>query len=233
MSVAAKIRGLYAAAIIIPLVSLNILAFLLAPKGAYKRIKQIFTRTILKLLGIRLVVRGEYDPQAQMVLMNHSSFIDIPILEAIYPKDLVWVAKKELFEIPFFGLLLKLPDNIRLDRQDRKALVHLLKEAKAKSHGKTIAIFPEGTRGKGARLLPFKPGAKVIADRLGLRVQPILIVCARERFDSKALTLNPGTIEVIYLPSFEATPQREWLQELRSQMQQLLDQERPKHCPAR
>jgi len=224
--IVAKIRGLYAAVVIITLVTLNILAFLVMPRSSYKGIKQFFTRAILKLLGIEVVVEGEVDREAGMVIMNHSSFIDIPVIEAVYPKDLVWVAKKELFDTPFFGLLLSLPNNIRLDREDRRALVHLLKEAKAKSKEKTIAIFPEGTRGRGERLLPFKPGAKIIANRLGLKVQPILIVHARDRFDSKRLELNPGPIKVIYMESFQADPQREWLQELRQQMEERLTRER-------
>jgi 1-acyl-sn-glycerol-3-phosphate acyltransferase len=226
MKIFARIRGLYAATIIVILISLNIIAFLLLPKPRYKQIKRFFTRSILALLGIDVVVRGTPDLNAGMIIMNHSSFIDIPVIEAVYPNDLLWVAKKELFDIPFFGLLLRLPENIRLDREDRKALVHLLKEAKEKSAHKTIAIFPEGTRARGEKLLPFKPGAKIIADKLGLRVQPVAIVCARRRFDSKKLELYPGAIEVIYMESFDADPKSDWLKELRAKMQRTIDEER-------
>ncbi|MRI58451.1 MAG: 1-acyl-sn-glycerol-3-phosphate acyltransferase [Epsilonproteobacteria bacterium] len=232
MKIFAKIRGLYAAFVITVLVALNIFAFMLFPKSRYKDLKRIFTKTILKALGIKVEIQGQPDPEARMIIMNHSSFIDIPVIEAIYPKDLVWIAKKELFDIPFFGLLLKLPDNIRLDREDRKSLVHLLKESKEKSLHKTIAIFPEGTRARGDKLLPFKPGAKIIAEKLGLKVQPVAIVCARKRFDSKRLELNPGPIKVIYMPSFYPDPSKEWLKELRSQMQELIDKERATLCPA-
>ena len=230
MKIAAKIRGLYAAVVITFFVSLNIAAFLVFPKKQYKKIKRFFTNAILKALGIKLIVEGEPDEEAKMIIMNHSSFIDIPVIEATYPDDIVWVAKKELFEIPFFGLLLKLPDNIRLDRENRRAMVYLLKEAKEKSKEKTIAIFPEGTRARGDKLLPFKPGAKIIADRLSLKVQPVLILCARKRFDSKKLELNPGPIKVKYLPSFNANPQREWLKEIREVMQKELESESKKLC---
>ncbi len=232
MKIFAKIRGLYGATVIIILVTLNIFAFLIFPKKYYKTIKRLFTRTILALLGIRVVTEGEIDKEAKMIIMNHASFIDIPVIEAVYPNDLVWIAKKELFDTPFFGLLLKLPQNIRLDREDRKSLVHLLKESKEKSQTKTIAIFPEGTRARGDKLLPFKPGAKIIADKLRLKVQPVVIVCARARFDSKKLELNPGTIKVIYLPSFTPDPSSQWLQELREKMQQVLNKERSTLCPA-
>ena len=230
MKIFAKIKGLYAAVVITTLVTLNILTFLLFPKKHYKKIKLFYTKAILKLLGIPLIIEGSPDPEAKMIIMNHSSFIDIPVIEAAYPKDLVWIAKKELFDTPFFGLLLKLPDNIRLDPEDRKSLVHLLKESKEKSKVKTIAIFPEGTRARGDRLLPFKPGAKIIADKLHLKVQPVLIVCARARFDSKKLELHPGPIKVKYLPSFYPDPKKEWLKELRDQMQKELEEQRQALC---
>lgn len=233
MKIFAKIRGLYAAVVIIVMVTLNIFAFMIFPKKHYKKIKIFFTRIILALLGIRLVTEGEVDSDAKMIIMNHSSFIDIPVIEATYPYDLVWIAKKELFDTPFFGLLLKLPDNIRLDREDRKSLVHLLKESKEKSKDKTIAIFPEGTRARGDKLLPFKPGAKIIADKLHLKVQPVVIVCARARFDSKKLELNPGVIKVKYLPGFYPDPSTDWLKDLRNRMQEELDKERATLCPAR
>jgi len=232
MKIFAKIKGLYAAVVITTLVTLNILTFLLFPKKHYKKIKLFYTKAILKLLGIPLIIEGSPDPEAKMIIMNHSSLIDIPVIEAAYPEDLVWIAKKELFDTPFFGLLLKLPDNIRLDREDRKSLVHLLKESKEKSKVKTIAIFPEGTRARGDKLLPFKPGAKIIADKLHLKVQPVLIVCARARFDSKKLELNPGPIKVKYLPSFYPDPKKEWLKELRDRMQQELEEQRQTLCPA-
>ncbi len=231
MKIFAKIRGVWAAAVIIALVTFNILAFLIFPKSQYKKIKMFFTKNILRFLGIKVVTEGEIDKEAKMIIMNHSSFIDIPVIEAVYPFDMVWIAKKELFDTPFFGLLLKLPENIRLDRQDKRAIIKLLKEAKEKVKRKTIAIFPEGTRSSKDRLLPFKPGAKVIADKLNLKVQPIVIVCARERFNSKKLELNPGVIKVKYLPSFEAKEEEDWLKNLREEMQKVLDDEKRKLCP--
>ncbi|BCD60414.1 MULTISPECIES: 1-acyl-sn-glycerol-3-phosphate acyltransferase [unclassified Nitratiruptor] len=227
----AKIRGLYAAFVIVILVTLNIFTFLIFPKKQYKSIKRFYTKAILFLLGIHVITEGKPDPEAKMIIMNHSSLIDIPVIESVYPWDMVWIAKKELFDTPFFGLLLKLPDNIRLDREDRKSLIHLLKESKEKTQKKTIAIFPEGTRARGDKLLPFKPGAKIIAEKLKLKVQPIVIVCARKRFDSKTLELNPGTIKVIYMPSFYPNPNDEWFKELRVKMQETVDKEKSRLCP--
>lgn len=230
MKIFAKIRGLYAAVIIFILVTLNIFTFLIFPKKKYKKIKIFYTKLIMTLLGIKVIVEGEIDPEAKMLIMNHSSLLDIVLIEAFYPYDLVWIAKKELFDMPFFGLLLKLPENIRLDRSDRKSIIYLLKEAKEKVKKKTIAIFPEGTRARGDKLLPFKPGAKIIAEKLNLKVQPAVLVCSRERFDSKTLTLNPGIVKIIYLDSFYPDSKTEWLKDLRAKMQEILDREKAKLC---
>ena len=224
MKIFAKIRGLWGAVVVLSIVTLNIGAFLIFPKQKYKKLKTFFTQAMLFLMGIKIKQEGKIDKEAKMLIMNHSSLIDIAAIEAIYPYDLVWIAKKELFDIPFFGLLLKLPKNIRLDREDRKSLVHLLKESKEKSKEKVIAIFPEGTRARGKKLLPFKPGAKIIAEKLHLKVQPAVILCAKERFDSKTLELNPGTITIVFLPSFTPDPSSDWLKELREKMQQVKEE---------
>ena len=230
MNILAKIRGLYASIVIIAVVTLNIFTFLISPKKYYKSIKRFYTRLILKLLGIKVEVEGKIDKEAKMVIINHSSMLDIVLIEAYYPYDLVWIAKKELFDMPFFGLLLKLPQNIRLDRENKKSIVYLFKEAKEKSKYKTIAIFPEGTRARGERLLPFKPGTKIISEKLNLKVQPIVLVCSKERFDSKSLTLNPGIAKIIYLDSFYPNSNEDWLKELRDRMQKILDSEKSKLC---
>jgi len=57
----------------------------------------------------RVRTKGTLDPDAQMFLVNHQSDIDIGIIETITPKNIAWVAKRELFTIPFFGLVLRLP----------------------------------------------------------------------------------------------------------------------------
>ena len=124
MKIFAKIRGVYAAIVIIFIITLNIFTFLLFPKKYYKSIKKFYTNLILKFIGIKTVIEGEIDKEVKMIIMNHSSFIDIPVIEAIYPYDLVWIAKKELFDMPFFGLLLKLPENIRLNRSDKRSIIH-------------------------------------------------------------------------------------------------------------
>jgi 1-acyl-sn-glycerol-3-phosphate acyltransferase len=133
-----------------------------------------------------VALKGEIDPEAQMFLLNHESDIDIGVLESITSQDLAWVAKKELFDIPFYGLLLKLPKDIAVERESKTSLIKLLKDAKERlDEGRVITIFPEGTRSQTGVMRNFKPGAKMIADKYALRVQPIVLVNTSRYYNIK------------------------------------------------
>ncbi len=178
------------------------------------------------LIGYKLTIKGKPDPEAQMLLMNHQSLLDIVVMEANYPKDIAWVAKKEIADIPFFGQILTLPDMIIVDREDRKSLVTLFKGAKKRlNEGRIIGIFPEGTRSRGEKLLKFKSGAKIIAEKLHLKVQPVVIVNTRAILDSQNFVAKSGLVTVIYLESVDPQNDPKWFEKLRKKMQETLVEE--------
>ena len=136
--------------------------------------------------------------------------------------DLAWVAKIELFKLKPFGLSLSLTDMIALDRENKQGIVKLLKDVKDRvSKNRFVAIFPEGTRNTKNRFLPFKSGAEIIANKLKLRVQPVILVNSAKRFDVKNFTATRGEIKVIFLESFLATKDKKWLQENKATMEQI------------
>jgi len=166
---------------------------------------------ILFFSGIKPEIIGKPDENANMFIVNHKSMMDIMVLEMASGKkhDLSWVAKVELFQIKYFGLALSLTNMISLNREDRKGIIKLLKDVKDRVENKrTIAIFPEGTRYPKDGFLPFKSGAEIIANKLKLKVQPVVLVNTESFKDMK----------VIFLDSFDATKDNEWLQESRTKM---------------
>ncbi|MBN2869864.1 MAG: 1-acyl-sn-glycerol-3-phosphate acyltransferase [Campylobacterales bacterium] len=202
--------------------------FHFVPNPYAQKISAWFIR-LLVFLPVR--VKGTPDPDAQMFLINHQSDIDIGIMETITPKDLAWVAKKELFDVPFFGLVVKLPKDIALERESKTALVRLLKECKDRlDHGRVITIFPEGTRTETGKMKPFKAGAKIVADKYALKVQPVVFIATAWHFSNKRKDFRPGTVTAVYMDSFVADKEDpEWLNNLHTQMQKVYDDELANH----
>ena len=96
-------------------------------KNSTYRIRQVWARMQKILIGFNIKQIGEPDLETKLILINHQSLLDITSLEAIYPKNLCWVAKKEIRDIPLFGHILEAPKMIIIDRKDRRSLVKLLK----------------------------------------------------------------------------------------------------------
>lgn len=202
--------------------------FHLLPKPKAVKFSAWFIR---RLAFIRVNIKGTPDPEAQMFLLNHQSDLDICIMETITSKDLAWVAKKELFDVPFFGLVVKLPKDIALERESKTALVKLIRECKDRlDHDRVITIFPEGTRTETGKMKPFKQGAKIVADKYALKVQPVLLIATAWHFSNKRKDFHPGTVTAIYMDTFTADKDdAHWLENLRERMQKVYDDELANH----
>ncbi|HEC1284630.1 TPA: 1-acyl-sn-glycerol-3-phosphate acyltransferase, partial [Campylobacter upsaliensis] len=177
-------------------------------------------------LNYKIELIGEFHQDAQMLVMNHQSALDIIALESIYPKNLCWIAKKELGEIPVFQIAIKKPQLLCIDRKNPRALVSVLKEAKERlKAGRVLAIFPEGTRSKSEKMLKFQSGAKILSEKLNLKVQPVLIVDSAKILDTQKFEAKSGTLKLIALPLVDTNDEK-WLENTRKTMQERLEQER-------
>ncbi len=217
-----KIRGIWAViniAIILPIIILFL--YILRP---INRIVRKSSKIFFWINGVKVEKIGEFDHTAQILVLNHQGIMDITYLEAYYPWDICWIAKKELGEIPIYGHALKAPRMILIDRESKKSLVFLLKEAKKKiTQGRILAIFPEGTRSKGTReLLPFKNGAKTLIEQYNLKIQPIIMINTRKLFDDKAIEVTSSRARAICLEAFNPDLSNpNWYNELREKMQEI------------
>jgi 1-acyl-sn-glycerol-3-phosphate acyltransferase len=110
-----------------------------------------------------------------VVVANHQSLLDIVLLSRV-PREMKWVGKEELFKIPWIGLMLRLTGDIAVKRGDSESGGEAVAKAKAYlKRGMSVMIFPEGTRSRDARLLPFKKGAFRLAIDAGVAVLPVVI----------------------------------------------------------
>ena len=228
MKIFAKIRFLWGSIVIsfiLALITTPLIVIFPRQKGV---IMHKLNRVIIFLTGGRLVQEGEADPDADMVLMNHQGIMDVIGMEAIQDGHFSWVAKKELFSMPIFGHLLKRGDMISVDRENKKGLIKLIKDVKEsieKKH-RAVALFPEGTRAEGQKLLPFKQGTKFIAEKLELKVQPVVITGSKYLLNEHDHTGHNSTVKFIYLPSIDVkNAPKNWYDEMRNSMQKAIDDE--------
>ncbi|WP_086267788.1 lysophospholipid acyltransferase family protein [Campylobacter devanensis] len=223
MKVLNKIKNwLYAIEITISVI-IVVLIFFIAPSSNLW-IRRKWTKMQRFLIGYKIDVIGSPDPRANMIIANHQSMLDIMALEEIHPANICWIAKKEIEDLPFFGNIIRVPKMISIDRKNPRSLPKIIKLAKERvSEGRVIAIFPEGTRGDGDKILKFKSGANIIADKLNLVVQPVLIIGSRKIIDSKTISVHSGSFKVIYMDIVD-TSDENWLENTRAKMQTLLAQ---------
>ena len=178
------------------------------------------------VLGIKLETEGKLDESCDMLLMNHQSLLDIIVIEYIHSRDLAWVAKKEISDLFFFGHIIKAPRMISIDRENKAGIISLLKEAKDRlDKGRPIAMFPEGTRSDGKSMGSFKPGAKMVANKYNLKVQPIILFNTRNIVDSKTLKASPGVVKVIYLDPVQASKESTWFEDTEVKMKEVFNKE--------
>jgi 1-acyl-sn-glycerol-3-phosphate acyltransferase len=163
---------------------------------------RFWTWMILKIGRISLKVDGlnHLDRhQSYIFMVNHQSNIDIPVLiQSLSGFQLRLIAKKELLWIPFFGWAMWASKHIIVDRADRLSAVRSLQTAKNRlKAGISIVVFPEGTRSRNGKLLPFKKGGFLLATQTNTPVVPVTINGSYATLPVGAWRVNPGTIEVI------------------------------------
>ncbi len=222
MKILAHINWAYATVIIFIGLTFSIIMYPILPRPYARKFSAWFIRLSI---FFSTTIKGSEDPDAQMFLVNHQSDLDICVIETITNKDITWVAKKALFEIPFFGLAMSMPEDIEVERESKTSLIKLLRAAKDRLKKKrVITIFPEGTRSRSGKMLPFKSGAKVIANQYKLKVQPIVLVQTAQCYDIKRFYYMPKSIKVVFLDSFVADKNNpDWLKQLREKMQKIYD----------
>lgn len=137
--------------------------------------------------------------QPMVVVANHQSLFDVPVLMIAGSKPFSFVAKKELFEFPVFGRALPLVGCVPIDRTDRtNAAKSLDSAARHVREGHPLVMFPEGTRSSDGRLLPFRKGAFFLAQKARVPVLPVGIVGTRQVLPRDKLLVSPGVVEVLF-----------------------------------
>lgn len=128
-----------------------------------------------------------------IIMSNHSSLCDIPLIFATMPGSIRMLTKKELFDVPIWGLGMKRAEFLSIDRNNRRQAIQDLKEAQKKMEsGIILWVAPEGTRSTTGKLGPFKKGGFVLAVRTGATIIPVGIRGAFNVLPPKTLDFRLG-----------------------------------------
>lgn len=173
------------------------------------------SRNVLRSVGLTYAIKGHLDEDTDLIIVNHQSMIDIFLLESFVGPEIRFVGRKGIMDVWPVGLVVDAVGHITIDREDRRSGVKLLKEVREKK-GKKVVIFPEGTRSLNGEIQAFEPGAKMVAEKLGLKVQPIVIKDLSQYYNEGIKHSKKGKVHIEVLPP--VTFEEGWLEESRSKM---------------
>ena len=158
--------------------------------------------TGVRLVGVEVEVKGEgrFDPKGTYIFMcNHISNLDPPIVVPLIPRRTSVLVKKELFRIPILAQAMRLADFVVVDRKNRDAAIASVERARAVvEKGVNITVFPEGTRSKDGKMLPFKKGPFHLAMETGATVVPMSIHGSEALWRKGEFRIYPGVVHVEY-----------------------------------
>jgi 1-acyl-sn-glycerol-3-phosphate acyltransferase len=191
---------------------------------------RLWANLLLKASCLRVRVRREVDldPEASYVLLsNHQSLFDIPVLLATVPGQVRMMAKRSLFRIPIFGWGLTAGGFIPIDRGDRTKGRQSFATALARiKSGTSLLLFPESTRAMTDVLLPFQRGGFLIAMKTGLPIVPVGIRGTRAVQHKGSWAIRPGPVEVRYgtpidISAYGVRRKKELIAEVRARIAEL------------
>jgi 1-acyl-sn-glycerol-3-phosphate acyltransferase len=170
-----------------------------------------------RLAGARVKVVGldHIDLSGTYIFMsNHVSNLDPPILCPLIPRRTSILAKKEIWRIPILGKALDLAEIVPVERENRDAAIQSIRRAgEVMRHHINMTLFPEGTRSRDGRLLPFKKGPFHLAAETGFPIVPITILGTYEMMPKGSMIVRPGTATLVFHPPVDPKqyPSREEL----------------------
>jgi 1-acyl-sn-glycerol-3-phosphate acyltransferase len=183
------------------------LSVLVSPRLANLYVAVPWCHVLTWFAPVRVVVEGmeHVDPQqSYVVVANHQSQFDIPVIYGFCGLDLRWVMKAELRKVPFIAAGCRAIGHIFVDRSDPEQARTAINRAVEKlKPGTGLLFFAEGTRSRSGRLLNFKKGAFRVAIDQKMPVLPMTVVGTREVMPADSIRIRPGTVHLRIHPPVE------------------------------
>ncbi|HEU5174600.1 MAG TPA: lysophospholipid acyltransferase family protein [Gemmatimonadaceae bacterium] len=144
------------------------------------------------------------DPRHPYVAVsNHESYADIFLISHL-PWEMKWLSKETIFKIPVMGWMMRMAGDVPLVRGNRDSTLAALAGCRDRlSKRVSVMIFPEGTRSRDGRLLPFKDGAFRLAIEAGVPILPIAVAGTRNAMAKGTFRFQHAIAAVRVLPPVE------------------------------
>lgn len=170
----------------------------------YRKSEQFWAWTLMKLGGVKLEISGQENlPENETVvyMANHQSDLDWPVIFMAIPGQYLFLAKKELFDVPVFGTYMRIQKYIPIERDKiRKSLKTYEDVVGWIKSGTSIVIYPEGTRSYNKELQRFKSFSFAFLQDARVRVVPIAIEGSINIQKKGSKLIRPGEVKVTILP---------------------------------
>ena len=162
-----------------------------------KPVVALFARTLF-----RIEARGQHHVPATgpaLLVSNHLSTLDPPLVGCMLPRHLSFLAKAELFRIPLFGALIRRL-NARPVRREGADAGALRTALRVLQDGGALLVFPEGTRGEEGVLREAKAGAGMLAVLSGAAVVPVYVSGSGRAWPRGHRLPRPAKVRVTFGP---------------------------------
>lgn len=146
-------------------------------KRAVHGIMAVWAKSIFRLMGKKLYIKGRenFDKSKKYILLaNHASMFDITAIMSLYP-GVSWFGHERLLKIPLFGKMLLMNDYIPMTLANVRNTRRMLEQLLEKSKGRTVAIFPEGTRTLNGKINPFYRGFVYLLRATETNILPVTL----------------------------------------------------------
>lgn len=164
-------------------------------------VSRYFGRLMLWVSRIEVQAEGLenlYTDRGQLLCSNHQSLFDIFILDSLLPIQFRFVVKKELFKVPVLGKCLQFEQDIMLDRENRRKGIESIKKAgDLIASGRSVAIFPEGTRSIDGKVKEFRRGSMLVATLSKAPIIPVTIDGSYRIKSKNSVLIHPRKVRII------------------------------------
>lgn len=184
------------------LITTAVVTSVFAPGGRWQIfLYRLWGSTVLAIFGARVRVTGaeNLEPgQNYVIVSNHLSLVDTPLMLKSLPVPFKFLAKRELLKVPFIGWYLSRAGHLTVDRASLRSSIQSMNECARliRERSLSVLIFAEGTRSLTGEMQPFKDGAAYLAIQSGVPAAPVALVGTWDILPAKDSCFLPGEVEL-------------------------------------